>query len=373
MSLLDRYIARQFLINVVVLFVILFCFVVTVDVSINLDKFAKAAGELIGGEEGETDALRHATVTALVILDLWWPRLLQLFNFLLGLVMVGAMGFTCTQILRNREFLAMVSAGRSLHRVLRPILVVAVGLSGVQLLNQELVVPRFAHLRPRQHNDAGQPTPEVSNVPLQADGSGRLLYANEFDPEEGTLRGVFVLLTDERSRAVSAIRAEGASWDGSGWVFENPTIETRRLGLDDPGPAPERLETAISPTMLQINQYKGYREALSSAQIDRLLARQDLLDEDSVGEYVRLRWRRFSVVLTNLLCLVIAAPFFVSRLPTGALGRTIAAAPVLITALMGGVLGASAAIPGVPAVAGVFIPAVVLLPIAIAAFGAVKT
>ena len=51
MSILDRYIARQYLINILVLLVILFCFVVAVDVSVNLPRFAKIAGEM-----GEQDA-----------------------------------------------------------------------------------------------------------------------------------------------------------------------------------------------------------------------------------------------------------------------------------------------------------------------------
>ena len=60
-------------------------------------------------------------------------------------------------------------------------------------------------------------------------------------------------------------------------------------------------------------------------------------------------------------------------MPTGVLSRTIVGAPVLVTALMGGVLGSSAAIPGLPPLVGVFIPPLILLPLAIAAFGAVKT
>lgn len=373
MRLLDRYIARQFLINVLVLFVILFGFVVTVDVSINLDRFSKAAAALEGMQSTEQGSLRHSAVTVLVIVDLWWPRLLQLFNFLLGMVMVGAMGFTCTQILRNREFLAMVSAGQSLHRVLRPVLLVALALSALQLVNQELIVPRIAPLLPRQHTDAGMRTLNVSNVPLLADPSGRLLYAREFDPKTETLTGVFVLRTTESGRAESAVRADSATWDGSGWTLEGATIETRKLDGVDPGPPPARIETVVSPTILQMNQYKGYREALSFRQIGRLLEREDVLDAEAVNEYQRLRWGRFSVVVTNLLCLVIAAPFFVSRLPTGILMRTITAAPVLMTGLMGGVLGASAEIQGMPAVLGVFVPPLVLLPISIAAFGAVKT
>ncbi len=373
MSLLDRYIARQFIVNVAVLFVILFCFVVTVDVSINLDRFNRVATELSAVDGHEPGTLRHVVVTILVILDLWWPRLLQLFNFLLGLVMVGAMGFTCTQFLRHREFLAMVSAGQSLHRVLRPILISALALTALQAVNQELIVPRIAPLLPRQHGDAGRRNLEVSRIPLMPDGDTRLLYAREFDPKAGELRGVFIIETDKEGRAIDAIRAERAAWDGEAWNLENMTVESRRLNTPPPAGVPSRFVTGLTPTRLRMQQYKGYREALSFRQIGQLLGRESLLDARSRAEYRRLRWGRFSIMLTNLLTLVIASPFFISRLPTGIVSRTIVCAPIVITALMGGVFGASAAIPGVPPVLGVFLPALVLLPIAIAAFGAIKT
>lgn len=372
MNLLDRYIARQFIVNVAVLFVILFCFVVTVDVSINLDRFSKVAARLSPTENGQTGPVRHAIITVLVILDLWWPRLLQLFNFLLGLVMVGAMGFTCTQILRHREFLAMVAAGLSLQRVLRPLIIAALGLCVVQAINQELIVPRIAPLLPRKHTEAGQRALRISAVPLMADGAGRLLHAREFDPRTAELRAVFILETDDTGKALHAFRADRAVWDGVAWALENPTAESRRLDTPAP-PAPERFQTSIGPTRLSMQQYKGYREALSFRQIGQLLAQPEFLDEHSAGEYHRLRWGRFSIMLSNILCLVIAAPFFISRLPTGILQRTMTCAPIAVTALIGSVLGASASIPGFPPVLGVFVPPLILLPVAIAAFGAIRT
>ena len=259
MSLLDRYIARQFIVNVAVLFVILFCFVVTVDVSINLDRFNRVATELSAVDGHETGTLRHVVVTILVILDLWWPRLLQLFNFLLGLVMVGAMGFTCTQFLRHREFLAMVSAGQSLHRVLRPILISALALTALQGVNQELIVPRIAPLLPRQHGDAGRRNLEVSRIPLMPDGDTRLLYAREFDPKAGELRGVFIIETDEAGRAIDAIRAERAVWDGEAWNLEDMTVESRLLNTPPRADVPSRFVTGLTPTRLRMQQYKAYR------------------------------------------------------------------------------------------------------------------
>jgi len=53
--------------------------------------------------------------------------------------------------------------------------------------------------------------------------------------------------------------------------------------------------------------------------------------------------------------------------------QSLKGSPVAITALMGGVLGASATIPGVPVPLGVFIPVLVLAPIAVASATSVKT
>ena len=88
--------------------------------------------------------------------DLWWPRLLQLFVFLLGMVLMGAMGFTLSQVVRHRELVAMLASGISLRRAARPILLVAALMTLVQVLDQELVLPRIAPLLTRDHGDAGK-------------------------------------------------------------------------------------------------------------------------------------------------------------------------------------------------------------------------
>ncbi|MEO1407008.1 MAG: hypothetical protein AAFV54_11030, partial [Pseudomonadota bacterium] len=77
MTTLDRYIARQYLTNIIALLAILFCFVVTIDVSINADEFWKLAGRLAVDTEQPNDQpsfIRQATLTVLLIADLWWPR-----------------------------------------------------------------------------------------------------------------------------------------------------------------------------------------------------------------------------------------------------------------------------------------------------------
>lgn len=372
MSLLDRYIARQFLVNILTLLVILCCLVVAVDASMNVDRFARIASRLLE-ERGETDSsvLRRAGVTVGVVVDLWWPRLLQLYNFMIGMVMVGAMGFTCTQFVRHREFVAMLAAGQSLYRVARPVLLVAVGLTLAQALNQEFVIPRIAPLLSRDHASAGRDELGTTPLPLTPDGSGRLFRAQSFDADTGDLNNLFIMEYDQSGCPSRVVRAERGVWDGTGWVLTNGVAEPRtELGL---GGVIERVNTGLDPIQIRLSQFKAYRNCLGFRQAGKMLERAELLDTRTQQDLVRIRWGRVSMWISNILTLLIAMPFFLTRVPGSMIGQALKCAPITITALMGGVLGSSAAIPGLPPIVGVFIPVMVLLPVAIAVQSTVRT
>lgn len=378
MALLDRYIARQFLINTAVLAAILAVFVVAVDVSINLDRFERTAGQLdeASGQDGEASGLRRGTVVALLIADLWWPRLLQLLNFLLGVIMLGAMGFTCVQLMRSRELLAMLAAGQSLYRVARPILLAAAALSALQLASMELVIPRIAPLLIRDHGSAGHRTLSGGAIPLTPDGQGRLLRAAGFDAERGTLEHLFVVERDETGLATRVIRASAATWEDGGWTLTAGRAESRQA-MDEAGAEMStpvtRLETALDPARLTMQQHRAYEQALGFGQLGAMLARPEMLEQGVRDRLERLRYGRFAVILCNMLALIIALPFFVSRDPTGIIGRVLRCLPLAGGALMGGILGSATALPGIPPGIGVFLPALVLAPGAVAAMTAVRT
>ena len=372
MSLLDRYIARQYLINIVLLMLILFCFVVAIDVSLNIDRFVRIAGELARSEGNEDSTLRRGIITIFLIADLWGPRLLQLFNYMLGLVLIGAMGFTCTQMVRHREFVAMLASGQGLHRVARPILITAIALSALQALNQEILLPRVAPLLTRDHGDAGQRSLGASAVPLTADGLGRLFYARSFDADAGTVEGLYIWERDAVGLQTRRIYAPRAQWNNGGWDLTDAVAKST-MGHD---PQPEsilRIETDLDPNALKMRRFAGYAQNLSWPQIGQMLARPELLDEINRDGLLRIQYGRISLILTNLLALAITLPFFLQRMPIGMLNQSLKCAPVAIAAMIGGLLGASAPIPGVPAQLGVFVPVMILIPVAIAMATSVKS
>jgi lipopolysaccharide export system permease protein len=373
MKILDRYIARQFLFNVVALFVILFSFVVAIDVSLNIDRFLAAADSAAAAEGRTITGMARMLEGGWMILDWWWPRLLMLFNFLLGIVMVGAMGFTFSQMGQHRELVAVLASGLSLHRIARPILAAALALTTLQIVNQEAVLPAVAPRLTRDHGSAGQRSAQSGRLALTPDGYGRVFSARHFDAEADTLQGVYILERDQAGNALRVILAAEASWDpGAGaWLLRDAKIESRD-GLPVPAKL-DRIATDLDPTTLRMRRSAIYSQNLGTAKLSEMLDRPGFLDEHSRAQIQRIRIGRFSTMAANLLTLLIVMPFFLTREPGNQLARSLICAPVAIAGLVGGVLGASAAIPGLPPWLSALMPVLILGPVAVAMVGSVKT
>jgi lipopolysaccharide export system permease protein len=398
-SVLFRSIARQYLFNAVALLALLFAFVVMIDVSVNLSRFSKAAAEVAGagGSGSEKTGVGHAVATALAVADLWWPRLLQLFNYVIGVVLTGAMGFTFAQLVRNRELVAMMAGGISLFRAARPVLAVAGLCIVVQVANQELLIPRVAHLLSRDAGDAGRKRPEDFAVPLTADGFGRVWSADRFDPATGELRGVHVWERDtESGKALWRVSAESARVRGgvkgkaeaggtgggaATWVLTGARVSPISVSGGNrggggagemPAVAPAEIETDLDPTTILANHYAAYSATLSWRQIAGVLRVQTLKPELR-DKLTRVAWGRVSGILCTLLSLVISMPFFLTREPQNMLLQSLKCAPVAVITLVGGTLGAAAPVPGLPPEVAVFIPVLVLAPLSVAAVTSVRT
>ncbi len=171
MWLIDRYIARRFLANFVILLVMLYVFAVSIDLILQLDEFVKAARETVGPDAGLLTLI--AALIGMVV-DFHGPRIFQFYAYMVGLVSVGAMGFTFAQMHRAGELVAMLSSGVQLHRVAVPVLVTAFALNVVQFLNQELVLPVLAPRLIRSHGSLGRQSVMAFEVRFAPDGRGSL-------------------------------------------------------------------------------------------------------------------------------------------------------------------------------------------------------
>jgi lipopolysaccharide export LptBFGC system permease protein LptF len=380
MNLLDRYIARQYLQNILALFVLLFAIIIVIDFSLNFDEYIRTADNMHKAAHTSQSGLANGMTALYLVFDLWWPRLFLLYNFLLGLILVGAMGFTCAQMNRHREFVAILAGGISLHRVAHPILIVAVALTALAAVNRELIIPQLAPLLTREKGEAGTRAMGYTRQPLCADSRGRLFYAGKVDLDTGSIDGLWVWERDAQGLMTRRITADHAVWQDGRWLLTNGIAESRQAS--DQTTTTRKLdpiatfETDLDPTSLRLRRFEGYSNNLSTKQLTELIGNYDSQPQPPVSRVDRLeriRFGRIATLLSSVLILLLCLPFYLRREPGNLLLQSIMCAPVTLTSFVAAFVGASAAIPGLPPQISVFVPVMILIPLAIAAVTSIRT
>jgi lipopolysaccharide export system permease protein len=141
MRILDNERYRAFFKAYLICFVSLVGLYVVIDAFNNLDEFAE---------------VRDGTVAILKYMCWYYSiRMFLFYDQLCGVITMMAAIFTVTWLQRNNELLAMLAAGISTQRVIRPVLIAAVLVSILAVLNQELVMPRYGDQLLKAPDDDG--------------------------------------------------------------------------------------------------------------------------------------------------------------------------------------------------------------------------
>ena len=374
MTRIDRHVAIRMLGNFVLLFLLLYLFAVVIDVMLNLDAFSDAASRSLPDDAG---ALSRIFSTVMLALGYQLPQLFQFYAWLWGILVIGATAFTIAQMSRHRELVALLASGWNLQRVTVPILVVTGGLGVVQILNQELVLPRMAPLLLRTHEQAGQAGVRSFSIPITVETKRRLLQASDYDPiEERQLQPNINERTVD-GLAVRRIRADRADWNpaSDSWVLQNGIVTSleRTDGEVARAARPETIEsveTDLSPRRLLMRRHGALAGMLSVAQINVLLDGPETRESDALR---RSLWSRFVIIGVNILILLIALPFFLDRYPVGLVQRSVICAGVVLPLYITAAAFMLVPIPGLSPMVSAFIPLVLLLPIGLARFAWMRT
>jgi len=365
MAILDRHVIARFLWNFAMLFGALFLFGVAVDVVLNTSRFLEAADVLVAsGQVG-----MRWLAFLLTLLDFHGPRVFQFFQFMVGMVSVGAMGFTFAQMHRARELTAIMAAGIRLRRPAAAVLWAAAGLQAFQLASQEWVLPGLAPRLVRTHSDLVAQRGSDFPVPLTRDAGDRLLQASSFDPDTGDIRGLLVLERTANGQARRRISAVAATWDPGrdAWVLS----EGRVMDLPD-GPREgtgaaiverpiDAVATNLGPEAIMTRRFRIYGQMLSTP---RLLELWDAGGGDRVNAG-RLLTSRMLGPAVKMLVLAVAIPFFLLREPRSLLRQSLVAAAFAVPASIVALTLTTLPLPGLPPVLAAAIPAAVLLPVAV--------
>jgi lipopolysaccharide export LptBFGC system permease protein LptF len=362
-------------INFIVLFTLFYLLGAVIDIIVNLDEFGKTA-ESVSDEGG----FIHRIISIIrVAIGYEGPRLFQMYAYLHGVIAIGAMGFTAANMLRSREFVAIMAAGISLRRIALPFLYIMACISILALVNQEYMLPKVAPLLLRDHDESGDKTPGSFTVPFTPDHNGSLLFAPSLNPATGVLTEPSFLERDERGRMIRQIQSTSATWDtatNSGWILEEG--KAVRIDIDETnGQAtislPETIEfyeTELSPYILTLHRYGQYIGMLGMSQLNNMLDAAGAFDEP----LLRRHWfARFATIAMNLLAMIIVIPCFVTRDNVVVTRQAVKSGAIALSILFGGMIVMLMPLQGIPAMVSVFLPAIILIPIALLRMVLIRT
>ena len=366
MRILDRTIVFRFAWNFALLFTLLFVFAALVDVTLQLEQYLKVAAQSVAAG----DHSNRATAFVAMVFKYHGPRVFQFFQFMVGLLAVGAMGFTFAQMHRTRELVAIMAAGVPLRRCVWAVLGAALVLNLLGIVNQELVLPRFADMLLVDRIDLAKHGGSAFPVTLTRDTAGNLLYASSFDPSTGRITGFLGLERDDKGALVRRTTASAATWDEERetWVLEGGSAVVRDASVRDgvaqqPRPvATPEWKTDLSPKAITARHYRLFAQMLSSADLGKI-AEAGALDRAQAD---RMQLGRIGSVLVNLLALAIAVPFFLKRGPANMLQMSVFCAAVCVPAIIVSAVVMAAPLSGLPAAVSVALPIAILIPAAAA-------
>lgn len=142
MTILDRQRYWAYAKAYVICFTSMTSLYVIIDAFTNLDEFTK-----INDTPGKLAAFMSRYYAV---------RTTMIYDKLCGVIGMMAAIFTVTWVQRNNELLAMLAAGISAPRVIRPVMISGALVSTIAVANQELLLPRFASELQKYPDDDGR-------------------------------------------------------------------------------------------------------------------------------------------------------------------------------------------------------------------------
>ena len=139
LKLLDKYIAKNFLIGYGIFFCVLMGLRIIIDLFVNIDEFTEHSG--LGFFAVICNILSFYAVNSTVF-----------FRDFAGIMAVVAASFSIGKMVRSGEFVALMASGVSLKRVIVPLLVLTLIFTGLLVIDQELLIPHFAPQLVRSHD-----------------------------------------------------------------------------------------------------------------------------------------------------------------------------------------------------------------------------
>ncbi len=306
MKILDRYVAKNFLIGYAIAFCVLIGLRIIIDLFVNLDEFTE-----------------HADLGALVviknILTFYGLNSTLYFRDFAGMITVVAAAFSLGKMVRSNELVAVMASGVSLKRVIEPIVILALLLTALFVIDQEFIIPPLADKLVRTQD--ATPGQESYDVDFITDGNGSLICSPSFDPATATLHKPTIIT---RSKI-----PDSPIWQVTGRISAEKAVynpQTRRWDLTngrltekDPlsGSKPiASYASDITPKDIPVRRKARHKTLLSWRQLAVLAAQaQQGAKIKDLRQLYAQKHSRVTEPIINLTMLMLALPILVCRDP----------------------------------------------------------
>ncbi|MHC4703705.1 MAG: LptF/LptG family permease [Planctomycetota bacterium] len=303
MKILDRYVAKSFIIGYVIAFCVLIGLRIITDLFINLDEFT---------EHADLDTL--AIIKNVLIF--YGLNCTLYFRDFAGMITALAAAFSFGRMVRSNELVAVMASGISLKRIIAPIVFLALLLTGLLIIDQEFLIPPLADKLVRSHDDV--PGQESYDVMFISDGNGSLINSQKFDVGTRTLHSPSILLRGETDRpriweVTGRINAEKAvyneqtgKWDLTGGVLE-------QIGSREP---PKPVGTFISDLKakdIPVRRRSEHKTLLSLRDLTALEKQKTQIRD--MAQLSSQKHFRITDPIINLVMLMVSLPLLVCRDP----------------------------------------------------------
>ena len=305
-SILDRYVAREFLISYMISILVVLSLRVMMDLLTMADEFIE--DDVAGVSPGALQVLGK-------IVDYYGPQLFWYFRDFSGIIIVLASAFALVRMARQNEYVAVLASGVSLKRLIAPVVLLAFLLNLLMVADQELILPALADKLVRRHDETDRA--RKSFFYLLPDSYGALLSAREFDPDEQSISGMHVILRSD-GQVVGQITADHARWDGDAgrWVLDNGLYFDNRT--EDADWASNNIvpvpfyESDLSADFIWLRRHSGFTSLMSSGDLNQLLSQQ-LLKPGERTDVLSEKVFRLADPIVNMIMLLMGLPLLVSR------------------------------------------------------------
>ena len=309
MKKLDRYVGKIVLGAFVASLSFFLLITILVDLLTNLSKYALSA------EEQDIGALGLAAQLGLYYMRLVPVLLTTVAPF--ATVIAGVM--SVARLHGANEIVPMLFIGRSIHRVMRPMLWCGVLAALMMVVSWQWIVPQVGAELATQSTFLKERREELKGVVHEKhDEASQYFYASTFDPAKQTMAGISLLVQGDLAADAFMIQADQGIWEAKHGDWQ--LIGGRR----DASTGGEPIEWLGRPDLTPTVIVKSARDSLDPAMMSytELL---ELMEERPNRNDLQLAFHRhITYPLSNLLLLLLALPLAIRYERGSRIDRTLA-------------------------------------------------